>query len=493
MPKQAGVPTFGPMTLALALAVAAAAAAPARLWTDSPAGKERFTAPPASIAALVRGAMPAVVGIIATTARGTDNDPFHDFLERMYGQGGTAPGETPVRGIGTGFFIRSDGLVVTNMHVVEGATDIAVQVGEEERVYRGTLLGEDDATDLALIKIEGSAPFPILPIGESEKLEVGEWVVAIGNPFGLSRSVTTGIVSFKGRRDVNPSGRPGYYDFIQTDAAINPGNSGGPLLDARGAVIGINAAVNPSGQGIGFAIPIAQLKDVGPQLFARGHVVRSYLGVSVQEAMSPELAESFGVPGGKGVLVTEVADDGPGARAGLRPGDVVTSYDGEPLLESYRMRWLTASTAPGRKVKLGVWRNGKALEASVVLAEKPGASWKPSRAPAALRRDQEPFGFAVEEPPTDDGDHGRGVRVASIDLRSPAYRAGVRQGDLLLEVDGSAVPDKPAYRKVTGALQSQAVSRLYVRRGNKTLFFGLRRDPPATAQAESARAVDAAK
>ncbi len=490
MPKQAGVPTFGRMTLALALLLAAAA--PAKLWTDSPSGKERTTAPPASIAALVRSSMPAVVGIIATTARGTDNDPFHDFLERMYGQGGGAPGETPVRGIGTGFFIRSDGLVITNMHVVEGATDIAVQVGEEERVYRGTLLGEDDATDLALIKIEGSAPFPVLPIGESEKLEVGEWVVAIGNPFGLSRSVTTGIVSYKGRRDVNPSGRPGYYDFIQTDAAINPGNSGGPLLDARGAVIGINAAVNPSGQGIGFAIPIAQLKDVGPQLFAKGHVTRSYLGVSVQEAMSPELAESFGVPGGKGVLVTEVADDGPGAHAGLRPGDVVTSYDGEPLVESYRMRWLTASTTPGRKVKLGVWRNGKALEASVILAEKPGSSWKPSRAPLALRRDQEPFGFAIEEPPTDDGDHGRGVRVASIDLRSPAYRAGVRQGDLLLEVDGSGVPDKQAWRKVIGALPpAAAVSRLYIRRGSKTLFFGLRRDPPATSRASPASAVDA--
>ena len=488
LPKRAGVPTFGCMTLALALVLAAAA--PSKLWTDASSGKERPTAPPSSIAALVHTTMPAVVGIIATTARGTDNDPFHDFLERMYGQGGT-PGETPVRGIGTGFFIRADGLVVTNMHVVEGATDIAVQVGEEERVYHGTLLGQDDATDLALIKIEGSAPFPILPIGESEKLEVGEWVVAIGNPFGLSRSVTTGIVSFKGRRDVNPSGRPGYYDFIQTDAAINPGNSGGPLLDARGAVIGINAAVNPSGQGIGFAIPIGQLKDVGPQLFAKGHVVRSYMGVSVQEAMSPELAESFGVPGGKGVLVTEVAEDGPGAHAGLRAGDVVTSYDGEPLLESYRMRWLTASTTPGRKVKLGVWRN-KALEASVVLAAKPGSSWHPA-ATVALRRDQEPFGFGIEEPPHDDGDYGRGVRVASIDLRSPAYRAGVRQGDLILEVDGNGVPDKPAYRKVIGALRSAAVSRLYVRRGSKTLFFGLRRDPPETARAPSASAVDAPK
>src|SRR5438477_239657 len=187
------------------------AASVARLWTEAPALKERPTAPPASIAALVKISMPAVVGIVATTARG-------------------------------------------------GA--------------------------------------------ESDHFEVGDWVIAIGNPFGLSRSVTTGIVSHKGRRDVNPSGRPGYYDFIQTDAAINPGNSGGPLLDAHGAVIGINAAVNPSGQGIGFAIPVGQLKDVGQQLLS-GRVVRGYMGVSIQESMSAELAESFGVPGGTGVIITE--------------------------------------------------------------------------------------------------------------------------------------------------------------------------------------------
>ncbi|MFN2550220.1 MAG: trypsin-like peptidase domain-containing protein [Myxococcales bacterium] len=478
--------------MTLPLAILLAAAAPARLWTDAPKAPERPTAPPASIATLVHASMPAVVGIVATTARGGDNDPFHDFLERMYGSGGGGGGsETPVRGIGTGFFIRSDGLIATNGHVIEGATDITVQVGEDERVYRATLVGQDDATDLALLKIDGSAPFPVLPLGESDRLEVGEWVVAIGNPFGLSRSVTTGIVSFKGRRDVNPTGRPGYYDFIQTDAAINPGNSGGPLLNAKGAVIGINAAVNPSGQGIGFAIPVEQLKDVGPQLATHGHVVRSYMGISIQEAMSAELAESFGVPGGKGVLVTEVADDGPGKHAGLKPGDVVLSFEGEPLVESYRLRWLTASTPPGSKVKLRVWRTGKELQIPVVLQEKPGAPWEPPAAPPALRREQRPFGFAVEEPPRDEGDHGRGVRVISVDLRGCAYRAGVRQGDLILEVDGKPVIDKPSYRKVISS--AAPIARLYVRRGGKALFFGVRRDAPVTARVDSGSAGDAAK
>src|SRR5438874_3044197 len=339
------------MTLALALLLASK-----MLWIDAPATRERPTAPPSSIAALVKTSMPAVVGIVATTARAGGNDPFRDFLERMYGHGGSGPSEAPVRGIGTGFFIRGDGLIATNGHVVEGATDITVQVGEEERLYRGTLVGHDEATDLALLKIEGDKPFPVLPMGESEGLEVGEWVVAIGNPFGLSRSVTTGIVSFKGRRDVNPSGRPGYYDFIQTDAAINPGNSGGPLLDARGAVVAINAAVNPAGQGIGFAIPIHMLKEIAPQL-EKGHVVRSWMGMSVQDQLGPDLAEWFGVPGGKGVVITDVVDGGPAARAGLRPGDIVVSFEGDPIIESYRLRWLTANASPGRTVKMGIWRD----------------------------------------------------------------------------------------------------------------------------------------
>ncbi|MGZ6123524.1 MAG: trypsin-like peptidase domain-containing protein [Myxococcales bacterium] len=457
------------MTLALALLLAAKP-----LWTDAPVQKERISAPPPSIAALVKSAMPAVVGIVATTARGGGNDPFRDFLERMYGQGSGGPSETPVRGIGTGFFVRSDGLIATNGHVIEGATDITVQVGEDERVYRATLVGQDDATDLALLKVEDDRPFPVLALGESERLEVGEWVVAIGNPFGLSRSVTTGIVSFKGRRDVNPSGRPGYYDFIQTDAAINPGNSGGPLLDARGAVIGINAAVNPSGQGIGFAIPVEQLRDVAPQLATQGHVVRSYMGISIQESMSAELAESFGVPGGKGVIVTEVAEQGPAEQAGIKAGDVVTSFDGEPVVESYRLRWLTARAAPGKQVRLGIWRSGKALEVGVLLLEKPGAAWEPPPPPPGLRRDQEPFGFTVEEPAKDD--RGGRLRVGSVDLRSCAYRAGVREGDLILAVDGQPVADKAGWHKALSS--SSAITRLYVRRGGKALFFGLRRETP---------------
>ncbi len=461
----------------LALFAVVAAIAPQKLWTDAAATNPRPTAPPISISQLVKSSMPAVVGIVATTARGSDlNDPFREFLEKMYGAG-QGQREAPVRGIGTGFFIRKDGLIATNGHVVEGATDITVQVGEEERTYRGTVVGKDDATDLALIKIDGAQPFPVLPLGDSDHLEVGEWVIAIGNPFGLSRSVSAGIVSYKGRRDVNPSGRPGFYDFIQTDAAINPGNSGGPLLDARGAVIGINAAVNPAGQGIGFAIPIIQLKEVSPQLADRGRVVRGWMGASIQESISPELAESFAVPGGKGAVLTEILDGGPAALAGLRAGDVVTSYDGEPLIEAYRLRWLAASSAPGKSVKLGVWRGGRLESLTLTLGENPNLpEWKAQAAPTALRKEQEPFGFAVDETNKDSVEPGRGVRIATIDLRGCAYRAGLREGDLITELDGRAVPDRAAWKKALAGIAQTGVARVFVRRGGRAVFFGLRRD-----------------
>jgi S1-C subfamily serine protease len=209
-------------------------------------------------------------------------------------------------------------------------------------------------------------------------------------------------------------------------------------------------------------------------------VVRSVLGISVQDGMSAELAESFGVPGGKGVVITEVQPEGPGERAGLKPGDVVTTFDGEPVAESYRLRWLTGNTAPGKKVKLGIWRNGKPLQLAAVLEEKPGSA---PEAPAPLpvvRREEQPFGFAVDEALSD----ARGVRVANVDLRGPAYRAGVREGDLIVELDGKPVANKAAWQKAVGQLGSKHVSRLYVRRGGRAIFFGVRRETQPVARAE---------
>src|SRR5437763_153089 len=371
------------MTLALALLLAIRP-----LWTDAPAAKERPTAPPISIAALVKSSMPAVVGIVATTARGGANDPFREFLERMYGQGGAGPSESPVRGIGTGFFIRSDGLIATNGHVIEGATDITVQVGEEERVYRATLVGQDDATDLALLKVEGSAPFPVLPLGESDHLEVGEWVVAIGNPFGLSRSVTTGIVSFKGRRDVNPTGRPGYYDMIQTDAAINPGNSGGPLLDSHGAVIGINTAIyGPQGNiGLGFAMPVNRAKAMLEEFQAKGRIARPWLGLSVFP-VSGNVADALGLPSEGGLLIQRVERGSPAAEAGLRGarqevivfgsyrlgagGDMIVAIDGKPPDSNDSLRKVLDRKRAGDMIEFSIYRDGRTQKIRVKLGEAP--------------------------------------------------------------------------------------------------------------------------
>ena len=360
---------------------------------------------------------------------------------------------------------------------------MAVQVGEDERSYRGVLVGKDDATDLALVRVEGGGPFPVISLGDSEGLEVGESVVAIGNPFGLSRSVTTGIISYKGRRDVNPAGKPGYYDFIQTDAAVNPGNSGGPLLDARGAVIGINAAVNPSGQGIGFAIPINMLKEMLPQL-EKGRVVRSWMGITVQDQLGPDLAESFAVPNGKGVLVTEVVEGGPAERARVKAGDVVVSFEGEPLTESYRLRWLSANAGPGRIVRMGIWRAGRLREMRVALVPKPGDPPESKASLPLVRKDLEPFGLGVEDLDPASAADRNGVRVTAVDLRGDAYRVGLREGDLVLEVDGRPVRDRVEFRRVLSENRN-AVVRLYVRRGSRAIFFGLRRGAQQTARAET--------
>jgi serine protease Do len=295
--------------------------------------------------------------------------------------------------------------------------------------------------------------------------------------------VTTGIVSFKGRRDVNPSGRPGYYDFIQTDAAINPGNSGGPLLDARGAVIAINAAVSPAGHGIGFAVPINMLKELAPQLERRGRVVRGWIGLSIQDELTPELAESFGVPNGRGVLITEVLPGGPAALAGVRRGDVVTEFEGEPVSESWRLRWLTSIVAPGRRVKLTLWREGAPLSAQVSLTDKPGekseaAPLLPQAGPAVGL-----FGVSLEERRADESQtFPHGVRIGRADVRGSAFRAGVRDGDLVLELDGKPVDDRASFDRASASSEGR-VTRLCVRRGSRVLFFGVRREPQSEAKA----------
>lgn len=366
---------LAPLILLLTLAAAPALADP--LWTEGTRKPIVAADAPVTFDAFSRLAArtaPAVVSI-ETEVGLAEFRGWHPFLER----GGE--GESFQLGAGSGFIIRSDGLILSNNHVVENAKVIKVHL-HDGRVFEAKLVGNDPATDLSLLKIEpGGAPLPIVPLGDSEKLQIGEWVVAIGNPMGLSHTVTAGIVSAKGRREVRPDDRLRYADFIQTDASINPGNSGGPLFNLRGEVIGINTAINARAQGIGFAVPINMVKTVLPALSSTGTVERSWLGVQIRE-VSPELAEVNGLDRPRGALVAAVVREGPADRAGLRAGDVILRFGGRDIDRHDDLPWLASNAGIGENVAVAVVRAGKPVEMRIVLGRLP----VPDRGHPRMRR-----------------------------------------------------------------------------------------------------------
>jgi S1-C subfamily serine protease len=332
------------------------AMAPAEPPPAAPApSRAQFSAPGPSFAQLVKDVGPAVVHIQVRVA-------------------GRAPslfgvGEEWREGQGTGFIISPDGFILTNDHVVGNADRITVRL-HDDREFEGRVIGSDPNSDIALIKIDDSTPLPSAELGDSETVEIGEWVVAIGNPFGLDHTVTAGIVSAKGRRNIYPGGRPGTYDFIQTDASINPGNSGGPLINMRGEVIGINSAVSAQGQGIGFAIPINMAKLVMPQLKQTGRVARSYIGVAPGD-VPRDHADALGLATTDGALVMEVVSGSPAEEAGLRVGDVIVGFDGKPVKTPADLRLMAGLAGVGKTVTLDVvGDSGKHRDVEVTLAEK---------------------------------------------------------------------------------------------------------------------------
>ncbi|HZZ86609.1 MAG TPA: trypsin-like peptidase domain-containing protein [Anaeromyxobacteraceae bacterium] len=358
--------------LALALAAAPPEAGTAPAGGGSPLYTELRGAAPRSplpdLTRIVKGAMPAVVGVVTTAPPEPGKGPRgpgapNDLFDRNHGG-------TPRKGLGTGFVIHRDGWILTNAHVVEGAAEVEVDLGEEGQRLPARVVGADAPTDVALLKIEPPEPLPVVPLGDSDRVEIAEWALVLGNPFGLSHSVTFGIVSHTGRDDVSPAGRDGFYDFIQTDASINPGNSGGPVLNLRGEVVGIATAVNATGQGIGFAVPINMAKEIVGQLREHGKVVRSWLGVSVRE-VSRDLALAAGLGASRGVMVTGVAAGGPAAQAGLRVGDLITGFGGQAVRTAARLRWQVATAGVGRRVSLQIRRGPgeeRALAVDLTLA-----------------------------------------------------------------------------------------------------------------------------
>jgi Do/DeqQ family serine protease len=301
---------------------------------------------------------------------GTDDPFFKDFFNQFFGSEGPGPrSEYRQPGLGSGVIIDKRGLVLTNFHVVKGADEIIIRLSDK-REYRGQILGTDPKTDLAVVRFSSDHPLTVAAMGNSDDLRVGEWAVAIGNPFGLDQTVTVGVISATGRSDV---GIATYENFIQTDASINPGNSGGPLVNLKGEVVGINTAIVAAGQGIGFAIPINMVKRVVDQLVDKGKVVRGWLGVSLQP-LSAELAQSLGLSGTNGAVVGSTMADGPAAKAGLQQGDVIVSFSKIPVEDYRHVQRLVADSPVGKIITLEILRKKQKMDVPVTIAEVPDAT-----------------------------------------------------------------------------------------------------------------------
>jgi serine protease Do len=395
------------------------------------------------------------------------HDPFEDFFDRFFE--GIPQHSYKQRSLGSGFIISDDGYILTNNHVVSGADEIKVRLGDK-REFKATIKGTDVKLDLALLKIEGKDHFPVAVMGDSEKIDVGEWVMAIGNPFGLEQTVTAGIISAKGR--VIGSGP--YDDYIQTDASINPGNSGGPLFNARGEVIGMNTAIVAGGQGIGFAIPINMAKDIITQLKDTGKVTRGWLGVTVQ-SVTPELAQSFGLASDKGALVSDVIKDSPAEKAGLKTGDIILEFDGKPILEMNELPRLVASTPVGKKLEVKILRDGKEKSVTVTIERLEG---KEAEAAAG---EPDKLGITVTELTGDQAakmgiSETEGVVVSDVKQGSIAEEAGIARGDIIKEINGVKIATPNDYEKAVAARKKGSVMRILLKRGNSSLFVALKMD-----------------
>jgi len=371
------------------------------------------------------------------------------------------------RGLGTGVIIRNNGYILTNNHVVQDADAVTVKLSSGE-THKAEVVGTDPKTDLAVIRV-GAKGLTSATLGDSARLEVGEWVLAVGNPFGLEQTVTAGIVSATARANV---GIAEYEDFIQTDAAINPGNSGGPLLNLKGEVIGINTAiVTRSGgyQGIGFAVPINMVKSIMESLIETGRVERGWLGVLIQD-LDEDMAKSFKFKGTDGVLVGDVTKDSPGEKAGLESGDIIVEYDGKAVGDVNHLRNLVAATSPDKEVALRVYRDGKEetikvkvgrLDSAQAIAEKKTGSAELGLSVQTLSPDLAQK-MGVEE--------AKGVVVTGVEPGSPAARVGIRPNDVILSVNGAEIPDAATFRSVLAKCNLADGLRMRVKTGGLTRF-----------------------
>lgn len=436
------------------------------------------------VADLVEKNGPAVVNISTTkivrTPQGGFNMPdegeMYDFFRRFFPPGVIPPGVTPPGGptreipertAGSGFIVSSDGYILTNAHVVQGVDEVTVKL-TDKRKFTAKVVGFDARTDVAVIKIKASN-LPTVTIGDPAKLRVGEAVVAIGSPFGFENSVTSGIVSAKGRSLPSEN----YVPFIQTDVAVNPGNSGGPLFNLKGEVVGVNSQIySRSGgyQGLSFAIPIDLAMDVAAQIRSGGKVARGWLGVAIQE-VSSGLAESFGLDRPRGALIAEVQEDSPAAKGGLLASDVVLKFDGKAIENASDLPRAVGGTKPGSKVAVQVWRKRAIKELTVVTGEMPGEE----KAAAADQKSYSRGGLVLSElTPAQRKELKLGGGLLVEEATGDALRAGIREGDLILAVNNTEVRTVEQFRKLIGAVAVGKSAAILVRRGESSLYIPLK-------------------
>jgi serine protease Do len=430
---------------------------------------------------IVNSVSPSVVNISTTKVVRRDSgpffeDPFFDLFSPFRDFG--APKKWKERSLGSGVIVSTEGYIITNNHVVEKSDEIRV-ILVDRRTFKGRIVGSDPKTDIAVIKIDANN-LPVLTWGDSDRLQVGEFVLAIGSPYGLSNTVTMGIISAVGRANV---GIADYEDFIQTDAAINPGNSGGPLVNIKGEIIGINTAIfSRTGgyQGIGFAVPSNMVRLVMDQLLEKGKVTRGWIGVTIQE-LSPELAQEFGLKKTKGALVSDVAKDSPAARAGLMRGDVILEFNGKEVKDVSGLRNLVAQSRAGSEITMKMLRGGREFVVKVSIVELPREVAEV--VPELLPDDSEArvltgltvmdltkeivrqLGFNKEE---------RGVIVVRVEPGSPAYEAEMRKGDVIKEINRKEIDNLETFNRLAADIKRNESVLLFVNRGEKKFYVLLK-------------------
>lgn len=443
---------------------------------------------PESFADLVEKYSPTVVNISTSTKSkevkrekrerkqrspfGGGNSPLDKFFEDFFQgipQGNGAPLRSrPKSSLGSGLIISADGYIVTNHHVVDGADDIVIRLSDDKTEYTAEIIGSDSKTDVALLKIKPEGDLAFSPLGDSDKVRVGDWSIAIGNPFGLGGTVTAGIVSALGR---NINQGP-YDDFIQTDAAINPGNSGGPLFNVKGEVIGVNTAImsrSGGSQGIGFAIPSNTVKLIIKQLKEHGHTIRGWLGVRIQ-TVTPDLAEALGLDEDVGALVAGVIDDSPAGKAGLKEGDVIVKFDGKTVDKMSSLPKIVAETKVNKTVKVEVIRKGKSITKKVKIAQLEEDGNEVASKASIDKDEVEIHGMTlvnINKKIRDDyrlDDDVKGVLIMSVEIGSVASEAGIRRGDILKEIAGEKI------------LKSKAAKKAFKKAGDKSVLVLLKRD-----------------